>query len=202
MARISVIIILVILFVLAFFYFVPELKNESFKGISQTSTQTANSENFSTWEEFLPRSGLFKVLLPQKPQYAKDLVAIPGSDKKRRYDMYASEKIDGTLFLITVITYPTEAEASSSDDLLRETVDELMRSKSDNRLTKLENGFFQKQNSLNFSIENQKFHVEGKVFIAGKRVFSLSYITLKDNFDSAEYQHFIDSFKLLTIGSK
>ena len=154
------------------------------------------AENFNSWQSFKPRSGLFKVMLPHPPQYAKDLVPIPGSDQMRRYDMYASEKIDGTLFLISVITYPTEAEASESAEILKQIVEELMRSKPDNHLSNKKESRFKSYPALDFTIANQGFRVEGKVFMVGKAVYVLSYITRKDGFNKAEFQHFIDSFEL------
>lgn len=176
---------------IALFLFVKE-------GEKSTDRSTSvDSENFSRWQEFRPRSGLFKVMLPHPPQYAKDLVPIPGSDQSRRYDMYASEKIDGTLFLVSVITYPDEAETSQVSDILKETVNELLHAKPDNKLSKLEEGMFKTQKSLDFSFLNGDLQVEGKVFIVGKTVYVLSYATRKNEFDSTEFKHFIDSFELI-----
>lgn len=152
--------------------------------------------NFSTWTEFTPKSGLFKVFLPSPPQYGKDFVAQPGTDKKKRYDMYASEKVDGTLFLITVITYPSEIDTKSSADIMRQNIDELMHHKADNNLTKILEGVFQSHQSYEFTIENREFHVEGKSIQSGPRVFMLTYITKNDNFDQEEYKHFVDSFHI------
>jgi hypothetical protein len=153
--------------------------------------------NFSTWQMFRPRSGLFEVLLPHSPQYAKDFVPIPGSELMRRYDMYASEKIDGTLFLISVITYPKEGENTEFSDILKQTVDELMRTKPDNKLSKQKESVFNGLRSMDFTMVNREFNVEGKVFMTDHIVYVLSYVTRKGEFNNVEYQHFIDSFKLL-----
>ena len=163
----------------------------------QVHASGKGSETFNTWQPFRPNSGLFKVLLPHPPQYAKDLVAIPGSDQKRRYDMYASEKIDGSLFLISVITYPTEAESSESADLLKQTVDELMRSKPDNQLTSIKELVFKGHPALDFIITNREFKVQGIVFMLGKSIYVLSYVAQQDDYSAKEFQHFVDSFELL-----
>jgi hypothetical protein len=183
------------------FYLVPRLTNayKTLPGIDSavTNSDKNDSENFSDWKEFTPKSGLFKVMLPHPPQTAKDLVAIPGSDKKRRYDMYASEKIDGTLFLISAITYPHDVDTSLTDDILQQTLDELMKSNPDNRISKLKNNNFKTYRTLDFSLNNREFHVEGKILMVGKTVFVLSYITRNKSFNPNEYQKFIDSFELL-----
>lgn len=198
MSRVGIIIICLVIILLGVFYFTPSLR-DTFKSSSGgiSSSSASESENFSTWKEFVPRSKLFQVLLPSQPQYAKDIVDVPGTDQKRRYDMYASEKIDGTLFLISVITYPPEVNTSFSEDIIKQTIDELRRSKPDNKLTKLEDNTFKEQRSFDFSLDSGAFHVEGKVFMVGKIVYVLSYITRLNEFDPTEYQHFIDSFELL-----
>jgi hypothetical protein len=198
MSRIGIIVICLVVILLGVFYFTPSLRNAFKSPSGATSTRNAStSESFSTWKEFVPRSKLFKVLLPSQPQYAKDIVDIPGTDQKRRYDMYASEKIDGTLFLISVITYPPEFDTSFTEDIIKQTIDELKRSKPDNKLTKLRDNAFKAQRSFDFSLDSGEFHVEGKAFMVDKIVYVLSYITRINDFDPTEYQHFIDSFELL-----
>jgi hypothetical protein len=166
-------------------------------GYLKWRSEVGESANFATWQKFIPRSGLFEIFLPSPPQYGKDFVAIPNSDKKRRYDIYASEKVDGTLFLISVVTYPPEVDISSYGDILRQNINELMHNKTDNRLNNLWQHMFQDLQSLDFSFENQEFHVEGRAIHDDHIVYMLTYITQKENFDNEEYQHFIDSFKIL-----
>jgi hypothetical protein len=200
---ISIICLAIILF--ALFYFNPGFKDGSKNKPAAAPIATppsSDAENFATWQEFIPQSKLFKVLLPHPPQYAKDLISVPNSDIKRRYDMYASEKIDGTLFLISVITYPEDVDTSFPNDILKQTVDELMKNNPDNRLTKLKDNFFKDHQGTDFSIENREFHVEGKAMMLGKRLYLLSYVTRLNDFDPIEFQHFVDSFELLNRNSE
>lgn len=172
---------------------------QGIKGLDRkpATVPSAAQENYASWKEFKPKSGLFKVLLPSPPQYAKDLVPIPGKDEKRRYDMYASEKIDGTIFLISVISYPTDPQSSEVAQILKQTVDELMRSKPDNHLSKNTEAIFKNLPSLDFKIDNDELQVEGKVFMRGKNVYVLSYVARADQFGTDEFRHFVDSFELL-----
>lgn len=166
------------------------------------STQGGGAADFSTWKKFIPSSNLFEINLPNPPQYGKDYVQIPGTDKKRRYDMYASEKLDGTLFLITVITYPPNYDTHDSFKILQENIDDLMHQKVDNRLNNLLQSQFQNHDTLDFSFENKDFIVDGRSIHDDPIVYMLSYITKKNNFDHEEFQHFIDSFKILKPGSE
>lgn len=154
-------------------------------------------EYFSTWKKFVPSSKLFEVYLPNPPQYGKDFIKIPDSDKNRRYDMYASEKLDGSLFLISVITYPPEYDTSQSLTILRQNIDELMHQKAGNHLNTLLNKMFQNHSSVDFDFENKEFKVEGRAVHDDHIVYMLSYITKKENYSEDEYDFFINSFKIL-----
>src|ERR1700722_18419536 len=94
------------------FFLVNSLKNMYNKPLVETENSQSNShnsqlnsQNFSDWKEYVPSSKRFKVMLPfTPPQYARNAIEIPNSDKKRRYEMYTSETVNGSLFMINVIT--------------------------------------------------------------------------------------------------
>ena len=155
------------------------------------------AEDFSAWKEFVPQSKLFRVELPYPPQHATDLISMPNSDKKRRFDMYASEKGNGAVFLISVITYPEEVHPSSVEDTLKQTIEELMKHNPDNRLSKSEHTFFDQHPALDFAIANREFLVQGKALLIGRSVYMLSYASRVGEFDAEDYRYFIDSFQPL-----
>lgn len=151
----------------------------------------------STWKNFTPKSKLFEISLPNPPQYGKDFVEIPNSDKKRRYDLYASEKVDGTLFLVTVITYPFDHEIESSIDILDQNIQELMHSKENSQLNKLFQNVLDDRNYMDFNFESNGYSIEGRSIHDDHMVYMLTYISKKENVDEDEYEHFIHSFKIL-----
>jgi hypothetical protein len=161
-------------------------------------------QGLASWKEFTPQSRLFEVELPGTPQYAKDYLTIPNSDKKRRYDMYASEKLDGTVFLVSMITYPPESDISSPEAILRQNIEELAYNKGGNRVSHLSKSSFQGYEARDFTIDNPEFHVEGKAVQDDHTVYMLTYITRKGEFDPDEYKYFVSSFKILNkeAGSK
>jgi hypothetical protein len=169
-------------------YYLIEIK-PSFK------VERANA--FSDWAEFIPQSKRFKVSLPSKPQYAKDLLPIPNSNKKRPYQIYASEKIDGTVFMISVITYPPEVDTSNSHEMLKGLVDELVQSKIDNRLNKIDKSQFQEYDSVDFKISSSDLEAQGKAIQVDNNVFILTYIAKHSDLNQMEFEHFIDSFIIL-----
>jgi len=149
------------------------------------------------WDTFTPVSGLFQVSLPSPPKYGNDSILIPGTEIKRRFDVYASEQVDGTLFLISMITYPLDYDVSSSSDILRQNINELVEHKKDNHLIGISEKTIEKRPSFDFIFENQEMKVEGVGVHDDHLVYMLSYISKRDDFDSEEFKHFVDSFKIL-----
>lgn len=191
----------VILIVLAFIVVGTYVAIRSKDGLKPFSGQIAEATSdpslFADWQEFTPQSQKFKVQLPSKPQYAKDVVAIPDSDKKRYYEIFASEKIDGTLFMISLITYPPELDTTNTRSMLQAIVEELMHSKKDNRLKEVSESLYQMHETLDFNLESKEFEIEGKTFMVDKTLYVLTYIAKKSDFNPAEFNHFVDSFVLL-----
>ena len=158
--------------------------------------EQGEQDYFSTWKSFTPRSQLFQVLLPSTPQYGKESIAIPNSDQKRRYDMYLSEKVDGTLFLISVISYPSAYDISSHDTL-RQLIEELRNNNQQAKMNQFSQTTLQGYRAIEFDFENQTFETAGMAIRDDHVVYMLTYTTQKENFDDEEFEHFIHSFKIL-----
>lgn len=170
----------------------------AYKAVPMKVSDEMKVPAFAEWREFTAQTGKFEVLLPAAPQYAKEAVPIPNmEDKKRRYEMYVSEKMNSTIFMVSLITYPSDFDMSNIDEMLHSAVDEMMQTNPKNRLTKNEDSQFNGNQALDFEIDNMEYHIAGKVFLVGKTVYLLTYIAKDDNFNLKEYEHFIDSFKLL-----
>lgn len=191
----------VVLFILAAFFIaiifaVREMK-DAYKVLPIKIDTQLDVPQFAEWRAYEPQTKRFKVLLPDPPQYAKESVAIPKTDKFRRYEMYISEKLNGTIFLISLITYPEDLKLGDKDDLLLEIIDEMVASKRDNRLQKKENSTFHSYPAIDYRIANAEFNVAGKVVLVDKTVYLLNYISKKEDFSEADYEHFINSFEFV-----
>ena len=134
--------------------------------------------------------------LPAPPQSATESIAIPNTDKKRHYEMYVSEELNGSMYMVSLITYPDDKEISNSSEMLKDTIDEIVQGKPGNKIKKMEDTFFQSHKAIEFNIVNSKYNVEGVVFMLNRTVFLLSYIASDSNFNRKDYDHFIKSFKL------
>jgi hypothetical protein len=152
---------------------------------------------YADWREFIPQSKKFKVMLPTVPQYAQDSNLIANTEQKRFYEMFISEKLNGAIFMISQITYPAEYNVNTRQ-LLKDTIDEMVKSNPDNTLNFVNDTTFLDQTAFDFNITNKDFGVDGKAFMYGKTIYLLTYIAKNAEFNKEEYKHFLDSFHLLT----
>lgn len=195
----SVVTIIFIALLIGVYFLVDNIK-KSYEILPIKESPTMQVGHFDNWGEFTSHVKGFKVSLPSYPQHAKQAVSIPKTDKKRLYEMYASEELDGSVFMVSVITYPTGFMLSSpNDDSLQEIVEEMMQTNANNHLEKLEHTDFRKYPALDFVILNNEFKIYGKVFMEGNTAYLLTHVAKKENFSMDEYNHFINSFQLVEV---
>lgn len=188
---------LILLVVVAFVFYLavpPQKKGDS-------GSTSSVQENFSDWVNFNPPAKQFKVSLPSTPQFFEDTVELPFSPEKGEFEMYVSTKVNGTLFMVNSVRYPPKADTSNPQEVLRALVEQLSYTRPGNRIVALKESQFDRYPALDFSLENKEFKVEGKALMVDKRAFILTYIARKGDFDSREYEHFMNSFSLLEAGN-
>jgi hypothetical protein len=166
------------------------------------SDSVANLSPYAGWKEFTAQTGKFKASLPNKPQNVQEMTEIPGSPKKRHYDMYAAQKVNGVIFMISLITYPNDYDIPNSDQLLREVIHEMVENNPKNQLENISHSVFQDQKALDFQISNDEFHIQGKTFLIQQTIYLLTYVAKKEDFDENEYQYFLDSFHVQPMGEE
>ncbi len=182
---------LLIVVLVVFYLAIPPEKSED--RLSRSSYQ----EDFSDWVLFIPASGVFQVSLPTSPHYFDSTIDIPFSPKKGAYEIYASTKVNETLFMVSSVIYPGNMDLSDSQETLKALVEQLSHTRPGNRIIHLQETQFDRYPALDFLVDNQNFKIEGIAFLMGQRAYILTYIARKSDFNSREYEHFIHSFSLL-----
>lgn len=181
-------IIIAIVAMLSFFNF----------GSNEKSSETSKQANVpKEWKKFNPATGKFSVFLPSTPKYAIDIVNVPKTDIKRWYEMYVSEELNGTVYLINLITYHPGFDLSDVKGLLHNVVNEIASSNLNNHVEELKDTTFQGKPALYFHLNNHSIEVKGMAFLSGATVYLLTYTSREENFDDKEFNQFINSFELL-----
>jgi hypothetical protein len=189
--------LIILVAVCAGIYFLVDNIKGAYKVIPITAKPTMMVVPFADWREFISTASGFKVSVPDYPQQASQAVPIPNTNKKRKYKMYASEKVDGTVFMISVITYPSVADLSPPAVVVEELISEMVGKNPNNHLEKITHTTFKGHEAVDFVIQNPERKVDGKVVVIGKVLYLLTYIAKNQNFSEDDYKHFIETFDFI-----
>ncbi len=161
----------------------------------QEKTVDYEQYNFQNWKEFTAVN-LFKVLMPTLPQHASK--SIEDSDKQinKKYDMYVSERGDRTIFMITLISFLNKPTNFNSEQVLKEMMNNMIGSNSDNTLQTVNLAQYNGYPSLDFSYSNKETYVDTKAFMVNGTMFVLTRASVIQNYNTEEFRFFINSFEL------
>ncbi len=194
----SRIIFLVLVFALVIFsYFMVRGYKDTYKILPANLPNELEVPEFAGWREFTPPTKRFSVLLPVLPQHATEVVKDPVSQQDRTYNMYVSEKLNGTIFMISLIDFSKPFNPDQMDTALTNMMNDLVKTNPNNKLKYSEFATFKDQRALKFVIENNKIIIEGTTFILGNTLFVLTRISQVAQENDEEYQFFLNSFHLL-----
>jgi len=184
---------LIFLFIAVTYLFVLNMK-DAYKILPMDSKPFDQKEDItSDWLDYQDPSGRFKVKFPVIPQYAQDVMQ---KEVRRVYDMYVAETLDGTIFMITLITFSKLLE--SQEDLLRKVAQEMQSSDANNRLRALKSGLYKGAlSSLDFVIENAATTIRTKAIFVEKTMIVLTQISRSPQDRGDEFKAFEDSFEIL-----
>lgn len=152
--------------------------------------------NLKGWQEYEGVEEAFSVMVPAVPQHARETVPFnKESGTNLTYNMYVAEDGDGTTYMINIITYPDELKGFHKENILENIMSEMLNSNPSNKLSKI--NMSQEANSgktMNFTLESQDVIIESKAFMEGQKLYVLSVIDTKQNFNQKEYNYFVTSF--------
>ncbi len=163
---------------------------------AQTAADSESKKPPKDWSKFIPATGKFTVFLPTQPQYAIDIENIPNSDKKRWYEVYVSEELNGSVYLINLITYPIDYKLNDPNEVVDNIVNEIVSSNLNNHSVEFKKETFRGMAAKSFNFKNQSIEVKGEAFLSDNTVYLLTYTALADDFDAKEFNQFINSFEL------
>lgn len=170
---------------------------DSYKVLPIGSSNPALQSEFSSWHEFKAPKGAFEAQFPFPPQNATQSVRDPKTQALRHYDMYVSEKENGTIFMVSLITFPESQE--SLDPLKKTIINDLLVSNPQNQLKSMKVGTYKLFPTIDFVITGPLQTINGRTFSDGNVIYLLTGIFNNAFYNQAEYEHFINSFEWVTI---
>lgn len=155
------------------------------------------STNFLDWHLYVSPNGNFQVMFPTLPQQAAKKIVDDKTKEPRDYDMYVSEKNDGTLFIITAITFPPNRDPKATEQLLTKAMTDMVESDPNNKLKNVKVNEFQNMKALDFTIESDKINIDGKAFMVGDTLYVLTSIGKNEAYNPKEFSFFTNSFEFM-----
>lgn len=159
----------------------------------QGETNEILSSADSSWRSFTADNGSFTVSLPSLPQQAEDTISDPATGEPRLYTMYVAKQNNGSIFMISVISYKTK---QLSQAILESVKNEMIASHPGNRLLSSANTSFLEHDAVDFSIENPDAHIEGRAFLVDSTLYLLTHVASKEDYKEEEFTRFVHSFQL------
>jgi hypothetical protein len=152
--------------------------------------------NFQKWHEFSDPNGKFTVMFPTLPQHATENVNVASEGDRRKYEMYVAEKDDGTIFMISLITFSNPDATKDKDGLMRTMMNDMMASNPNNELKDMKTSKFKEYDALDYSFANSETRVDAKSFIIDDTLYMLTRVVKTQLYNPDEFNFFVNSFDL------
>jgi len=158
------------------------------------AAKKAAPSTYSLWQNY--NAETFSVSVPVLPQNATDVVKEPNTQETRIYDLYVSETPDGTIYMISVITFPHLAPGTAPNALIDSILDGMVKAQPNNVLSENTPASLFGDEGRKFTLQGDEQTFMGQAFMQGKSLFVLTGIYKKDNVQAPDFKYFVDSFAL------
>lgn len=151
---------------------------------------------FAAWQLFKAPKGAFEAKFPSPPQSAFQNVRDPKTGQLRHYEMFISEKENGTIFMVNVINFPDYKE--SLEPLKKTIINDLLISNPQNELKSMEVGTYHLFPTIDFVIAGPQNTVNGRTFSDSAQIYLLAAIFNNSSYNIEEYNYFLNSFQWMS----
>lgn len=197
---------IVFIFIVGVCYLAIHFAKDSYKLLPmneavELQAETLEQSDYHNWQEFSSPAGDFKVLMPSLPQHISDKSNDSKSNEMRKIDVYMSEKKNGTIFMINLITL-LDAKSLVHEELLQNFMKDMLASNPNNTLIASQSTVFKGQKALDFVIENETFNYDVREFFIGNTLVVLSNVSRKPTHNIKDFEFFINSFEFVPLEQK
>jgi hypothetical protein len=167
----------------------------SLTGSEEETTDTPESV-FQTWVPFEPKDQQFSISFPRPPAHVTEHAHDAFGMQPKKYDIYAADGLDHIAYMIEVISFPEGPDPESDQQILENTLKDILSHGTQNSLEDSQDKSFKGQKALSFNIDSGDRKLNGVIFVQNQTLYILTRIAPDDYADENEdYQFFIDSFQ-------
>jgi uncharacterized protein YxeA len=169
------------------------------KGVQEKSNdpKVNKTQTQLQWKNYKYAESGFSVDFPKKPERVQQSIDVPKSDLKISYETYLSEPSDAMVFVASVWNYPSQIDMSKPEVNLQDGFGGMLSALPGSevlnmRMTEVE-GF----KALEFLVKNDDIYFQGKLILVHNTLYQLFTVYKNSEDMTANYIHFVDSFKLI-----
>ncbi|MCB1213323.1 MAG: hypothetical protein KDK40_03400 [Chlamydiia bacterium] len=178
--------------ILSLIYQFAQLADNVFPGSTPERPSKAFSPDYSSWYSY--NNALFSVDFPLLPQQFSQVFTDPISGEKRDYEIVSAERIEGTLFIVTLIK-PLRKSLYSDSALIDGLISDMVKNSPDNNLSSREESQFLGHSSTTFAIQSPEQHSITRAVVLSPYLIALSVLGEAENVHREEFDHFVGSFR-------
>lgn len=161
------------------------------------------SDYFNSWVKYAPSSGKFQVKFPAFPLVTSKTVFDANANENVKYDTYVAQDKDGSIFMISEITYSKSIPKDQFEDISKQLISDMIVRNKNNKIEYLDVDRTKNGVAVYFSLTHQdleELSIAGKVLGDNDTIYILSMADKNQDFDRWALDYFIDSFNFKHTG--
>lgn len=167
-------------------------------GSQELALNTPNINDLTThWIKYTSKKGNFEVMFPNGAQYLEDFVVDTETKTENHYQMFVSEENDGTVFMISLATYPKNDKKETPQATLDKAIKTMFTKRAHSEIVSSEDTTFDELPAKNIQFKQQEYTILAKAFLSGENVYVLSYIAKTPDINRDKFNYFLSTFSFL-----
>lgn len=161
------------------------------------------SDYFNSWIKYTSSSGKFQVKFPTFPLVTSKSVFDANANENIKYDTYVAQDKDGSIFMISEITYSKRIPDDQFEDISKQLISDMIVRNKNNKIEYLDVDRTKSDIAVYFSLTHQDLEdlsISGKVLGDNDTIYILSMADKDQDFDRWALDYFVDSFNFKHTG--
>lgn len=150
----------------------------------------------SNWQEFRTVCGKCKMKFPKNPDHLHEKMRLSQEGFDLKYDAYISAADQQTIYLLLIAQYPEFVDESYAKTSLESFLNGVLTHNPANQLIFADLTLVEGHEALDFFIRTGGVYFKGRALMVKNSLYLMAMECEVQNYDEANYNVFIDSFKL------
>lgn len=157
----------------------------------------------SDWKSYTSTQNNYSVEFPSDPEHIEQVIEVPKTDLKIAYNTFISEPNEEAVYVVSVWDYPSQIDMSKPEVNLQDGFGGMLSALPGSEVQSMEITTIQGYKALQFLVKNEDIYFQGMLLLVNNTLYQV-FTVYKDGQPEmkANYNRFIDSFKLLDATKK